>query len=182
MSAIGDVGVAAQETLGAVAEAPKDVRWRPIILLTALVYVASLGVAWLAADAPVWVRVALIPLFPVLAAGAAIWRRQVWKFRAKDWKFKLKMWEDALDSVSHEAVNTVNAIRAQLIGFRLANPKVNFPEHLDIIEEETRRIDGVVQRTQDPVAWKASKNKKKQEQPQATPTDVGEDPRSRIAL
>jgi hypothetical protein len=103
----------------------------------------------------------------------------VWKFRAKNAKAKLKIWEDALESVGHEAINTVNAIRAQLVGFRIANPQVNYPEHLDIIEEETRRIDGVVQRSQDPINWKGRKKKKPQT---ATPTEVGEDTRSRIAL
>jgi hypothetical protein len=114
------------------------------------------------------------------SAAVAFWRRPTWKFRAKDWKFRLRIWEDALDCVGHEPVNTVNAIRAQLIGFRLANPQVNYPEHLDIIDEETRRIDSVIQKAQNPVNWKGRKKKKAEKS--TTPSEVGEDTRSRIAL
>jgi hypothetical protein len=75
----------------------------------------------------------------------------------------------------------VNAVRAQLIGFRLANPKVSFPEHLDIIQEETLRVDTIIQKAQDPVKWHLSKKKKKPKE-EGTPSQVGEDTRSRIAL
>ncbi|HZO99453.1 MAG TPA: hypothetical protein VFD30_04085 [Terriglobia bacterium] len=180
MSAIGDVAVAASETVGRVEEASKVTRWKPVVLFTSLVYLVSLGFAWLLKDATPEVRFTLVPLVPALLAGFAFWWRQRWKFKAKDWQYKLKIWQDALDSVQHEAVNAVNAIRAQLIGFRIANPQVNDPEHLDILEEESRRIDAVVQRTADPVAWKESRKKKKVQQ--ATPSEVGEDTRSRIAL
>jgi hypothetical protein len=180
MSTIGDVSVAASEALNQAEAAPQELRPRPLVLFALLLYVASVGIAWLLAGTSLWVRVVLTPLFPVACAAIAFWRRQTWKFRAKDWRFKLKIWEDALDSVSHEAVNTVNAIRAQLIGFRLANPQVSFPEHLDIINEETRRIDSIVQKAQDPVNWKGRKKKKAEKS--ASPTEVGEDTRSRIAL
>jgi hypothetical protein len=53
-------------------------------------------------------------------------------------------------------------------------------EHLDVIEEGARRIDGVIQKAQDPVAW--WQNKKKKKAAASEPTQVGEDTRSRIAL
>jgi hypothetical protein len=180
LSTIGDVSVAANEALTAVAAAPERTVWRPIILFGLLLYAATAGLAWLLAETSVWIRVVVVPLVPVLAAAAAFWRRQVWKFRGKNAKARFKIWEDALDSVSHEAVNTVNAIRAQLIGFRLENPQMKAPEHLEIIDEETRRIDSIVRKAQDPIAWKASKKKKAEKS--ATPGEVGEDTRSRIAL
>lgn len=181
LSVIGDVSVAASDASSALGEAPRETKWKPVLLCTALVYMGSLGFAWLLARSALWARVLFIPLFPVLCTGAAFWWRQKWKFRAKDWQYKLKIWQDALDSVSHETVNTVNAVRAQLIGFRLANPKVSFPEHLDIIQEETLRVDTIIQKAQDPVKWHLSKKKKKPKEEQ-TASQVGEDTRSRIAL
>jgi hypothetical protein len=181
LSAIGDVSVAASESLNQVSEAPKEIIWKPIIMFVLVVYGSSVALAWPLVEASsFWVRALLIPVFPVLCAATAFWWRQKWKFRAKDWKFKLKLWQEALDSVGYEAINSVNAIRANLIGFRLANPQVPMAEHLDVIEEGARRIDGVIQKAQDPVAW--WQNKKKKKAAASEPTQVGEDTRSRIAL
>lgn len=171
---------AASEAISPAEKAPKATLWKPILVFFLFVYASSVAVAGLLGNAPSWVRLLLLPLFPVLCATTAFWWRQKWKFRAKDCKFKLKIWEDALDAVGHEAVNAVNAIRANLIGFRLANPQVNYPEHLEIIEEGASRIDSVVQKAQNPVAWKGTKKKKKKEE--TTPTQIGEDTRSRISL
>ena len=179
LSTIGDVSVATADALAALDQPSPEKRWKAILAFVAVLYVLSAGLAWLLVDARAWVRMLLVPLFPVLAATAAFWWRQRWKFHAKEWQFKLKIWEDALDSLGHEAVNAVNAVRANLIGFRLANPGVSYPEHLDIIEEEAARIYSVVQKSRDPVAWKGKKKKKGDSQ---TPTQVGEDTRSRIAL
>jgi len=181
LSAIGDVSVAASESLNRISEAPKETIWKPIIIFVLAAYGFSVALAWpLAGVSPLWVRALLIPVFPVLCAATAFWWRQKWKFRAKDWKFKLKMWQEALDSVGYEAINSVNAIRANLIGFRLANPQVPMAEHLDVIEDGAHRIDRVIQKAQDPVAW--WQNKKKKKTTAAEPTQVGENTRSRIAL
>lgn len=51
---------------------------------------------------------------------------------------------------------------------------------VDVIEENTRRIDRVIQKAQDPVAWWVNKKKKKASG--SEPATVGEDIRSRIAL
>lgn len=180
LSTIGDVSLATEDALVSLELPSREKRWKAILAFFAVLYISSAGLAWLLVGARAWVRMVLVPLFPVLAATAAFWWRQRWKFHAKEWQFKLKIWEDALDSLGHEAINAVNAIRANLIGFRLANPGVNYPEHLDIIEEEAARIENVVQKSCDPVAWKGKKKKKKDDS--QTPTQVGEDTRSRIAL
>jgi hypothetical protein len=58
------------------------------------------------------------PLAVVAIAVVAFWRRQVWKFRARDWRFKAKVREDTLNSLAHETANGMNAIRANLAGKR----------------------------------------------------------------
>lgn len=182
LSTLGDVSVAASDALTAVAPVPKHTRWIPILLVGAATYGVSVGFAW-------WVlqslspraSFAVIPLVPVLIAMAAFWRRQRWKFRAREWQSKLKMWEEALDSLGYEAINAVNAIRANLIGFRLSNPNVLAPEHLEVIEQATRRIERAVRKSEDPVAWWVAKKTKKTATGE-DPAQVGEETRSRIAL
>lgn len=181
LSAIGDVSVAASEALSRM-EAPQEMLWKPILIFAMAVYGFSVALAWPVAEfSSPWVRAVLIPAFPVLCAAAAFWWRQKWKCRAKKWQFHLKVWQETLDSVGYEAINSVNAIRANLIGFRLANPEVPMAEHLDVIEQGARRIDRVIQKAQDPVAWWVEKKNKKKAA-DTEPTTVGEDTRSRIAL
>lgn len=174
-STIGDVSVAASEAMAA--RAPKETTWKPIVVFSLVVYTLSVGLAWLLSGTSPWLVAVLAPLLPVLCATLAFWRRQQWKFRAQNWKFKFKIWEDALDSFGYEAANAVNAIRANLIGFRLANPHVPMAEHLDVIQEETKRIERVLQKAQDPVAWKGKKKQEKEK----PGLDV-DDTRSRINL
>jgi hypothetical protein len=177
LSTIGEVSVAAGEAMSRVSETPQATRWLPIFGFFLVAYLAScwLTVCFFKSDP--WVRAFLIPLFPVLIATAAFWWRQRWKFRAKDREFKLKVWQDALVSLSHEGANAVNAIRANLMAFQLANSQLSNPEHLDEIESATKRIEAAVRQSQDPVSWKG---KKKADGKQ--PPEPGEVARSHIAL
>ncbi|HXF05119.1 MAG TPA: hypothetical protein VNM72_06855 [Blastocatellia bacterium] len=182
LSTLGDVSVAASDALTALAPVPKHTRWIPIALIGVASYAVSVAFAW-------WVlenlspraSFAVIPVVPVLIVMAVFWRRQRWKFRAREWQSKFKMWEEALDSLGYEAINAVNAIRANLIGFRLSNPHVLAPEHLEIIEQATQRIERAVRKSEDPVAWWIAKKTKKSGAGE-DPTRVGEETRSRIAL
>lgn len=177
-SAIGDVSVAASEAMGQLAELPKQTVWKSIVLFFCAVYAASVAYAWLLPGSSRWFSILVVPLFPVVCASAAFWRRQRWKFRAKEWKVKLKIWQDALESLGFESANAVNAIRANLIGFRLANPEASMPEHLDEIQLGTHRIAAALERAQDPVAWKGQKKKAVK-----AATGIGvEDTRARINL
>lgn len=181
LSAIGDVSLAVSEGVAQVDAVPQRIRWRPILVFSLAVYASSVGLVWLLEKSPPWLLMLVAPLWPALCATVAFGWRQTWKFRAKDSRLKLKVWEDALDSVGYEVVNAANAMRANLIGFRLANPQVNYPQHLDVIEEGIVRIGAIVEKAQDPVAWHAEKKKKKKTEG-ATPGSVAEDTRSRIAL
>lgn len=182
LSTLGDVSMAASDAISAMGPVSKHTRWVPIILVGVASYSASVAVAWwLSGMLPRHLWAALIPLFPVLLVLVVFWRRQRWKFRAREWQSKFKMWEEALDSLGYEAINAVNAIRANLIGFRLSNPIVQAPEHLEVIEEATRRIERAVRKSEDPVAWWLAKKTKKAAGSE-DPTQVGEDARSRIAL
>lgn len=178
LSTIGDVGVAIES----LDEAPKKPHWRSVLVFFVFLYALTLATAWLLAEAAFWTRVSVIAFFPAFFATVAFWWRQRWKFRAKEAKFKLKVCEEALDSVGYETINGVNAIRANLIGFRLANPEVNYPDHLDVIEDGAKRIDHVIQKAQDPVAWYARKKNKKKQDTEQDPGQLGEDTRSRISL
>lgn len=182
LSTLGDVSVAASDALTALAPVPRHTRWIPIVLVGVTSYGLSVGFAWWVLESlSPRVSFAVIPLVPVLIVMAVFWRRQRWKFRAREWQAKFKMWEEALDSLGYEAINAVNAIRANLIGFRLSNPTVLAPEHLEVIEQATHRIERAVRKSEDPVAWWVAKKRKKTTAGE-DPAQVGEETRSRIAL
>jgi hypothetical protein len=146
LSTLGDISVAASDSIGRAAAPPSSTRWLPILGFFLLVYFATCLVSLFSFKREPWVRAFLTPLFPVLIATAAFCWRQVWKFRAKDESFKLKEWQKALGSLSHEATSAANAIRANLAGFRLANPEASQPELLNAIERATTRVDRAVQK------------------------------------
>jgi len=174
LSVIGDVSVAASEAMG-ISEAPQAVTWRTSLFFFFLAYALSLGVGWLVREGTPLSTIALIALGPVILATAVFWRCRLWRFRAKTWKRELEIMEEALFSLRYEVANAANAIRANLIGFRLANPQVLMPEHLDVIHMETERIDLVVQKSQDPISWKGRKRTER-------PAFDAQDARSRINL
>jgi len=146
LSAIADVSVAATDAVGGVAAAPRKTRWLPVAAFLLLVYIAgSMAAIYTYKSAP-WVQVFVAPLLPVLIAALAFWRRQVWKFRAGDWRFKEKVQQDALNSLAHETANGLNAIRANLAGFKETNSLPNAAEHLKQVERSLERIDTAVER------------------------------------
>jgi len=147
LSTLGDISMAATDSVGRVADAPRATRWFPILGFFLLLYVATCLVTLFSFKRDPWVRAFLTPLFPVLIATAAFWWRQRWKFRAKGERFKLKVWQNALGSLSHEATSAANAIRANLTGFRLANPQAAQSELLSAIAQATARIDKALQRS-----------------------------------
>jgi hypothetical protein len=159
LSTIGDISVAAAETLGRVWRAPQKVRSIPILGFFILVYLVSCWLTVLAFKAAPWFRAFCVPLFPVLIATLAFWWSQRWRVRAQEWRFKLKVWQEALQSLGHEAANAANAIRANLIAVRLANPQASKSEHLNEIESGTKRMETAVQASQGPVGWKGSRRK-----------------------
>jgi len=174
LSVIGDVSVAASEAMG-ISEAPKAVTWRTSALFFILTYALSVGVGWLVRGETPLSAIAIVALGPVILATVVFWRCRLWRFRAKTWKRQLEIMEEALFSLRYEAANAANAIRANLIGFRLANPQVLMPEHLDVIQMETERIDLVVQKSQDPMSWKGRKR-------ESRPAFDAQEARSRINL
>jgi len=174
LSVIGDVSVAASEAMG-ISDAPKAVTWRTSALFFLLAYLFSLWAGWLVRGGASLSTIALIVLGPVALATIVFWRCRVWRFRARTWKRQLEIMEEALFSLRYEAANAANAIRANLIGFRLANPQVLMPEHLDVIQMETERIDLVVQKSQDPMSWKGRKRERQ-------PAFDAQEARSRINL
>ena len=88
LSAIGDVSVAATEAVGRVAAAPRKTRWLPILGFLVLGYIAGSVVAIYTHKSAPWVQAFVAPLLLVLIAALAFWRRQVWKFRARDWQIQ----------------------------------------------------------------------------------------------
>lgn len=79
-----------------------------------------------------------------MIAVVAFWRRQVWKFRARDWRFRAKVREDALNSLAHETANGLNAIRADLAGFEDADSLPSTADHLKEVERSLGRIAAAV--------------------------------------
>jgi signal transduction histidine kinase len=146
LSAIGDVSVAATESVGQVASAPRRTHWLPILGFLVVVYVAG---AWLAIytlkSAP-WVQAFVAPLPLALIAALVSWRRQAWKFRAREEKFKGKVQQDALNSLAHETSNGLNAIRANLSGFEESDSLPSAADHLKQVERSLERIGAALER------------------------------------
>ena len=146
LSAISDVSIAATEAVDRVSAAPRSTRWLPLAGFLLLVYVASAFVAISTLKSGPRVQAFLTPLAPVLIATLVFWRRQVWKFRAREWRFKEKARQDALNSLAHETANGVNAIRANLAGLA-ENPKsLATAEHLEQVERALTRIDQALEK------------------------------------
>jgi hypothetical protein len=146
LSTVGDISLAAADSIGHARAAPHATRWFPILGFFLLVYVATCLVTSFSFKGAPWVRAFLTPLFSALLATAAFCWGQRWKFRAKGESFKLKAQQNALGSLSHEASSAANAIRANLAGFRLAHPQTAQSEHLSAIELATARIGKALQK------------------------------------
>ena len=147
LSAISDVSMAATEAVGRISAAPRKIRWLPIFGFLLLVYIASSFVAIYTLKSEPWMRAFLTPLVPVLIAGVAFWRRQAWKFRSQEWRFQERARQNALNSLAHDAANGVNAIRANLTGFREVNPQPAAAEHLEQIDRALARIDAALEKS-----------------------------------
>jgi hypothetical protein len=147
LSTLGDISVAATDSIGRAAGAPRATRWFPILGFFLLVYVATCFVTLCSFTSDPRVRAFLTPLFPALVATAPFWWRQRWKFRTMGERFNSKGWQNALGSLSHEASSAANAIRANLAGLRLAHPQASHSELLSAIELATTRIDRALQKS-----------------------------------
>ena len=146
LSAIGDVSVAASEAVGRAAAAPRKTRWLPICGFLLLVYIGGSWVAIYTLKSPPWMQAFVTPLLLVIIAVFAFWRRQVWKFRARDWRFQEKVKQDALNSLAHETANGVNAIRANLAGFEEADSLPAAADHLKQVEQSLKRLDAALEK------------------------------------
>jgi len=156
LSTIGDISVAAAEAAGNIRQASVRGRIAAMLAFGSLAYGLTAAVMYQVVrnggNARWWLH-ALLPAF--VASLAYLWGQR-WKARAREERRKLKAWQNTLEAVSYEAANSANAVRAQLLGFRSANPQVNMPDHLREIETATQRIDAVVLRARDPLSWKSS--------------------------
>jgi hypothetical protein len=94
-------------------------------------------------------------LLAALCALAAFWRARYWKRRAKR---EAAVRREALQAMAFEAANAVNAIRANLLDFRQANPAAGVSEHLEEIERSAVRIAAAVHIADDPAAWSERRN------------------------
>ena len=146
LSAIGDVSVAATAAVGQVAAAPRRTRWLPILGFLLLVYILGSLVAICTLKSAPWARAFVAPLPLELIAALAFWRRQGWKFRAREWRFKARVQQDALNSLAHETANSLNAIRANLAGFSEADSLPAAAEHLKQVERALERIDAATEK------------------------------------
>jgi len=158
LSTLGDISMAAADSVGRPADAPRATRWFPILGFFLLLYVATCLVTLFSFKHDPWVRAFLTPLFPVLIATAAFWWRQRWKFLAKGERFELKVWQNALRSLSHEATSAANATRANLTGYCLANPQASQSEFLSAIAQATGRIDKALQKWNDLLTFEGKAN------------------------
>jgi hypothetical protein len=96
----------------------------------------------------------------VLIATAAFWRGQVWKYRSKEWRCKEQAQSERLDSLAHVTANGLNAIRANLVGFREAGSLPSAGDHMKQVEQALERIDAALEKPQVAAQAKPGKNLK----------------------
>ncbi len=150
LSTISEVSVAAEETLDRVKPPARSSAWLAVLSFFLLVYIVSSLLAIYALRSAPWVRVFLAPLVPVFLATLIFALSRRWKSRARDLNSHQRAWRNAAGSLGHEAANGVNAIWANLIAFRLANPQVEGREHLEEIEQACARLDAAVEKSKRP--------------------------------
>jgi len=147
LSAIGDVSMAATAAVSRGAAAPSRTRWLAVLGFFILVYLAGSMAAIYAHKSPPWTQVFVAPLVVVLIATLAFWRRQVWKFRARQARHNEKERQERLNSLAHETANCLNAIRANLPGASDANPQPSAAEHRKQVEQALERIEAALTET-----------------------------------
>ncbi len=150
LSTISEVSVAAEETLSRAKRPAHASRWLAVPGFFLSIYIASSLLAIYALKSPPWVQVFLAPLVPVFLATLAFALSRRWKSRARNLNSHQRAWQNAAGSLGHEAANGVNAIRANLIAFRLANSQVEGREHLEEIEQACARLDAAVEKSKRP--------------------------------
>ncbi len=150
LSTISEVSVAADETLSHTKPPSRGPRGLAVLGFFLVVYIASCWLAITALKSAPWMRVFLAPLAPVILATLAFALSRRWKFLARKLKSDQQGTRNAVGSLGHEAANGVNAIRANLIAFRLGNPRVEGSEHLEEIEQACARLDAAVEKSKGP--------------------------------
>lgn len=159
VSIIGDVSVAVSEAVERSQTAPPQSSWKSLLLFAALFYAGCAAAAWLAVPTLTTRQFLLISLLPAVCGALLFRMRQQWKSRAKAAERKLKIWQQALDVLGHETANGINAVRANLIGFRQTHREISSSEHLDQVERATRRMESALRQSRDPITAKIQRSK-----------------------
>lgn len=154
LSTIGDLSMAATNSIDRVNDARRPTCWLPILGFLLLVYIATCFATLYSLKSDPKVRAFLTPIFPAIIATLTFWWRQRWKLRARGASLKMRAWQNAFGSLSHEATSATNAIRANLTGFLLADPQASQSEHLRAIELATARIGNALQKSSEMVTSK----------------------------
>jgi hypothetical protein len=140
------VSVAATEAVGQVSAAPSKTRWLPLVGFFLFLYAVGCGVAIYTLKSAPWIQAFAAPLPLVLVAALTFWRRQAWKFRARDARYREQVQQDTLNSLAHESANALNAVRANLTGFSEAESLPAAAEHLERVERALARMDAAVRK------------------------------------
>jgi len=146
LSTLGDVSIAATDSLGRAGSALQTINWFSIVGFFFLIYFASCLASLLSFQLDRRVLTFFTPLLPVLVATAALWARQRSALRARHERCKSAKWQNALGSLSHEAASAANALRANLTGLRLAHSEASQADLLNALELATARIDKALQK------------------------------------
>ncbi len=148
LTAIGDVSVAVDATVGRVRLVGRLRLWLALVVFAVVVY----GVA-VAADifllARDWTTVIwLLPLVPTFAAVAAYGSRLAWKRRARIEQARAKLFREALDEVSFDSANASTSAHANLLGLKTAASHEARAQHEKQIAGSIVRIDEALLRIQ----------------------------------
>ncbi len=144
LSIVGDVSVAASESMRRAGQPVPRAAWVTVPLFFLPVYALSVGLASLFFAAAGQRLAWLAPLFPALCAAAVFWSRQHWKSRARIRQYRFKSARDALDTLGRQTANSLNAIRANLVSLGMAHPELATEEHLAEIDSASRRIEAAI--------------------------------------
>lgn len=146
LSTIGDVSIAVADAVQSRSATPST-RLLPAVVCFGLAYAGFALLLLGLADLRHQELLLVAPLLPALLVALffLLWQRAAARARARE--AELKTARKQLESLAYEASNTANALRANLLGVRTADPPANAALHLREIETVLARIEAFLRRS-----------------------------------
>jgi hypothetical protein len=147
-STIGDVHLALSAAVHGGGADDRRTPWTALAVYPLLAYVVGFAALLYLDTPPPGSALLWTPLAPALVCLLAAWSRARWKRRSQAARTVLQAAGKVLDSLSHETASGLNAIRAHMIGLRMASPNCAASAHFSSMGLGADRIGAALARAQ----------------------------------